>query len=281
MRKITLAATLGILLVLPNLTAAVTLESLSGTADCNVWSADLTIHFRMFAMMARVEYDVVLQNANGVELERFEYSEFIDIPESDTATYSFGEAWSASMDGSYSVTGEFRVFDVFSDGHNMTSDSFTVALDCGDSGPSASCVYPPRYWVAHPDQWPLTSMRVAGRTMNQRELLLAMTLLENRALSLLRRELIAARLNLALGRSADIQPAIAKADLFLTRHFWDRPHGRPSKIKVNALRRALRAYNRQGCSDEVPTDLARYLGVDAEPVEVEVLNLGTVKAMYR
>lgn len=281
MRKITLAATLGILLVLPNLAAAVTLASLSGTADCNAWSADVTIDFRMDAMMARLEYDVVLQNANGIEVERYEFSEFIDIPESSTATYSFGETWSAALDGSYLVSGEFRVFDVFVDGHNMTSDTFAVTLDCGDSGPSTSCVYTPRYWVAHPDQWPLTSMRVADQTLDQPDLLQAMTLFENRPLSFLLGDLIAARLNLALGGSAEIQPVVDKADMLLTQHFAERPRAGHFKREVNALRRALRAYNRQGCSEDVMTEFTRYLGNDFDPVAVQIMNLGTVKAMYR
>jgi hypothetical protein len=289
MRKITLTSALVIMLVLPSLATAVTLESLSGTADCNSWSADLTINFRMFAMMGRVEYAVVLRDTDGAELERFDFAEFIEIPETATATYTYSGVWSTALDGVYTVTGDFVVYDIFGDGYNMSTDSFSVELVCGsvsdDPDPDA-CLHRSPYWAANPGQWPVTSLELGGRTSTQDVLMQLLLTRNGRPLGLMVRELIAAKLNLASGGGEDILPVIAKADALLMK----RPSGRRNNIgrtnqQAVVLRRALFRYNRSGCPDGNRTGMTEALtgGFDETTgkAAVEVENLGTIKAMYR
>ena len=78
MRKITLASALLILLATPQFTSAFTLDALSGSADCNGWNANVDIVVRDGAFMGQLEYAVVLRDADGFEVQRFDYSGMLD-----------------------------------------------------------------------------------------------------------------------------------------------------------------------------------------------------------
>lgn len=289
MRKITLTSALVIMLVLPGLATAVTLDSLSGTADCNSWSADLTISFRMFAMMGRVEYTVILRDADGTEVERFEYGDFIAIPEAQSATFTYGGDWAATPDGTYTVSGEFFVYDVFGDGYNVTSDTFNAELACGsavdDPDPGEICLNRSPFWAANPGQWPVDHLELGGRTVAQDQLLTILNMRNGRPLALMIRELIAAKLNLASGGSDDIMPVIAKADALLMRNPSGRRNIGRTFRQAMVLRQALFRYNRRGCPNGNRTGMTEALtgdfGEPAGKASVEIQTLGTIKAMYR
>ncbi len=292
MRNITLATALGVLLVLPGITAAGTLDSLSGTADCNTWSADLTISFRANAMLARVEYAVVLLDTDGAEVERFDYAEYIDIPATVTADYSFTGAWAGALDGNYTVTGDFSVYDIFGDGMNLSTGSFTTALACGSTGgddePIAGdpCLYGPRFWAGHTDQWPVTSLVVGGKNSGQPELLQMLKLHDNRSQGFFALdELVAAKLNLANGGDTAIQSVVDAADDYLADSPGSRRGAGQSRRQAMQLKAALAKYNRTGCPGDEVADAMLYPEGDftksLDKAATETVNLGTIKAMYR
>ncbi len=297
MRNIKTVSALVILLALPTLASAVTLTNLDGTANCDTWSADLTIDFRANAMMARVEYAVVLQDASGAEVDRFDFSEFVDIPDVPTATLTFTGAWSTVLDGNYTVTGDFIVFDVFGDGYNTSTGSFTTDLACGEASGGddpivpAACLYRSRFWFRNPTSWPVTSLEVGGKTMDQDELMAVLARRGNRFLMFrLMRELISAKLNLANGGSDEIAAIVAEADIYLANRPQNRREARRSHRLAMRLTVALFKYNRGGCTDGGPDGVTMEFGgsfnqydvYDSDDkASVEVMTLGTVKAMYR
>ena len=301
MRNFTLTAALVILLVLPTLGSAATLDTLSGTADCNGWSADMSINFRPGAFFVRVEYSVVLQDAGGAEIDRFDFSEFIEIPGTATASYNFSGAWTGALDGNYTVVGEFVVHDIFDGGENVSSASFTNDLACGASGDggddpiaSGACLNRARYWHGHPEMWPVTKLMVGGHSMDQAELLVALDRdAPNVDLFGLTRQLIAAELNLANGGDSDIRDVVDASNALLMNYGENARNRGQARSEANHLEHALHSYNRGGCPDDetsgetlgldggFDTMLAKSANESADKAAVEVLSLGSIKAMYR
>lgn len=295
MRNVKTALVLVILLALPNLAAAVTLGSLNGTADCNSWSADLTIDFRDNAMMARVEYAVVLLDDTGAEVERFDFSEFVEVPDTPAMTYTHSGAWTAALDGNYTVTADFIVYDLIGDGYNITTGSFTVALACGSAGgdedPVAGpvCLYGSRFWSENPAAWPVSSLDIGGQNMDQTELMNVLAMHNNRfPMFILMRELIAARLNLANGGSDEILNVANRADSFLLDRTATRRGAGRARGEAMRLKAVLAKYNRSGCPDDMAAGVTMEFdgGFDksselVEKAAIEVMTMGTIKAMYR
>ena len=217
MRKITLASVIVVLLAVPQVGSAITLESVAGRADCDGWSADLSIVVRPGAFLGRLEYAVVLQDADGLEVERFDLGEMINLPGTSAFTMTVSGGWNAPLAGDYTVAGEFLVYDIFGDGYNLSTGSFALDPGCGDaSGGDAPavdlCTYTARHWFENPDLWPVTSLEIGSRTMEQAELMNILQLRRNSFLMFsLMRELIAAKLNLANGASEVVVAAIADA----------------------------------------------------------------------
>lgn len=290
MRNIKLTCALIILLAVPSLVVAGTLENVSGVADCNSWSADLTISFRPDAMLARVEYTVVLQDAIGTEVDRFEYANFIDVPTTPTAVFSYGGDWNSALDGNYTVTGDFTVYDIFGDGYNASIGTFTSDLTCGTAGSDPVCVFPARYWARHPDLWPVTSLEISGRMRDQADLLRMLDRSRHQMLGFqLVRELVAAKLNLANGVGADIAPVVAEADDYLSARPKDHRTVRRGHRWVMRLKARLFQFNRRGC-DGPPSDgvfvtpsnaLAESGEATTDKAAVELMSLGSIKAMYQ
>ena len=292
MRNFKPISALVILLALPNLAQAGVLENTAGVADCNSWSADLTISFPSHTVMSRVEYTVIVQDAAGTEVDRFDYADFITIPDTPTAVFNFGGTWHTPLDGSYTVTGDFTVYDIFGEAYNLTYGSFTTDLACGntDNDDEPVCLHSARYWVRHPDLWPVTSLEISGQMHDQTELMhmLGKHRRHNRnfrRIQRLARQLVAAKLNLANGGSDDIQPVVARAEKFIA----NPPSGRRAwahrRAQVMHLKQAMRHYNRRGCEElgatSVAVDASDYYLESADKAAVENMSLGTIKAMYQ
>ncbi len=295
MRNHTLTTALIILLVLPVLAGAATLESVSGTADCNGWSADLAVSFRPGAFFVQLEYSVVVQDANGAEVDRFDDATFLTIPEASTTSYNFTGAWTSELDGNYTVVGEFILHDMFDGGQNVTSAAFLSDLACGASGgddPLAGepCLYRARYWRRHPELWPVTTLEIGGRILDQDQLMVVMNHRVHRfTLFALTRELITAKLNLANGGNSDIQDIVDATEALLMNFAGNSRNRGRARREANRLKRALHAYNKSGCPGDGASGVT--LSLDggsestwddsADKAAIEVMTLGTIKAMYR
>jgi hypothetical protein len=93
-----------------------------------------------------------------------------------------------------------------------------VDMGCGDGG-AAPGVMDHGYWKTHPDEWPVDSLTIGGRTLNKMQLMFLLRLGErgDKTLHMLR-ELVAAKLNVAAGNDAScVQAAIDTADGWLMR----------------------------------------------------------------
>ncbi len=296
MRNPTLISVLVILLVLPVVGSAATLDSLSGTADCNGWSADMSIDFRPGAFFVRLEYFIILRDANGVQLDRFDFSEFVDIPSTSLFTYNFAGSWAVTPTGNCTVTGEFVVHDLFDGGQNVSTDTFVNDLACGgevdDPVVVEPCLYRAHYWHRHPESWPVDSLEIGGRTLDQDQLLTVMNPRGNQFFVFaLTRQLIAARLNLLNGGNRNFQNILDiadAADALLMNFDNNRRNAGQARAEAHRLMRALVRYNKGGCpggATGVTLSLddgnnSTFDGM-ADKAAVELRSLGAIKAMYR
>jgi len=228
MRKYLMIIVLAFALAMPGPASAVYLDSVTGTADCNAWSADVEVTFRSGAMMVRLDYVVALFDESGMELERFEYSESVDIPTQTTVVYSFGDVWTADLpEGAYTMTGDFVLFDIFPDGTNRFEDGFTAPFTCGgddggddgggdgDNDPIVTdfCPRGHGYWKNHPADWPVMNLDLGANNLDQAGLLDILNATpRGDATVILARALIAAKLNMAAGAGDDIADVIDAAD---------------------------------------------------------------------
>ncbi len=293
MRNITLASMLVILLASPSLTVAGNLENVSGTANCTSWSADLLISFRAGTFMSGLEYSVVLTDANGAEVDRFVYSEFIEIPTTETAVFTFGGAWTSILDGDYTVTGDFTVYDFFGDGQNLSSGTFTTDVACGSAGGDGDrtagdpCIYTYRYWADHPDLWPVESLEIAGQLKDKSELMAMLQVYSNHILAItVSRELIATQLNLANGSDPYIQPAVDEAGALLAGLPAGSRNAGESRSQAMQVRAKLAKYNRTGCPEDESSGVTMTLGGEyfetlQDKAAIETMTMGTLKAIYR
>lgn len=102
---------------------------------------------------------------------------------------------------------------------NCTNDSTSDQSSLSDQhGSDGDCTLTQGYWKNHPDAWPVSSLTLGTRTYTKTELLAILkTAVHGNALVSLAHQLIAAKLNLAAGASADSQTsaAIAAADALI------------------------------------------------------------------
>lgn len=292
MRNFKLISALVILLALPGLAMAGTLENVTGVADCNSWSADLTISFQAHTMMSRVEYTVVVQDATGAEVDRFDFADFIDMADTPTAIYDFGGDWHVLLDGNYTVTADFTVYDIFGDAYNLSYGSFTADLACGDTRGSTEpvCQHTARYWRRHADLWPVTSLEIGGQTYDQTALMQMLGRTRHHHPHFRRhrgliRQLVAAQLNLAAGSPADIQSVVDEANDLLANPPTGRRAWGHQRRQTQQLRRALRQYNRSGCEGADDKGISMELGdtfdKSADKAAEETMSFGSLKAMYQ
>lgn len=274
-------------------------QDFTGSADCNGWSVDATVHYWEGARMVRLEYDVVLSDADGVEVERSSYAEWIPFTAGETAVMSLGGSWSATPDAGWRVQGDFALLDVMPDAENRSEESFVTALDCAvPVDPDAPlCTRTANWYLKHPDQWPVDEVSVAGETL---DVATACRLLARRSRGLLpvilARQVVAAKLNLAANPQAgeDVVAAVEKADAWLEenspfqrfrRRYLKSRRWRAQLFLVRDLFRPLMVFNAQGCKDDGTTPLAVVDDLDKmleeKTVPSEETSFGALKAMYR
>ena len=303
MRKHIPIIALVFLLVLPSLASAVYIDSVTGTADCNGWNADVAITFRSGAMLVRLEYIVALTDAAGTEMERFEYAAEVPIPDQSTAIYPFGEVWTSTLpDGAYTMTCDVVVLDIFPDGRNRFEDGFTAVFECGgDTGGGEGdgnddpivtdfCPRGSGYWKNHAADWPVMNLDLGAQNLDQSALLnILNSPPRGDATVILAQALITAKLNQAGGAGDDITGVIADADAYLVDHpVFSNPRKADRKPAL-AFMNDLGDYNSGDCSDDTDTtgdtfapDAGKYetLGFD-KAASVEVMSMGSLKALYR
>jgi hypothetical protein len=305
MRKYLMIIVLAIALAMPGLASAVYLDSVTGTADCNGWSADVEVTFRSGAMIVRLDYVVALLDESGMELERFEYSESVDIPTQTTVVYSFGDVWTADLpEGAYTMTGNFVLFDIFPDGRNRFEDGFTAPFTCGgddgggdgDNDPIVTdfCPRGHGYWKNHPADWPVMDLDLGANNLDQAALLdILNTSPHGDATIILARALIAAKLNMAAGAGNGIADVIDAADAYLTEHPVGSNPGKADRKIALAFMEELEEYNAGDCSDDedsgeetvgprVDPEISKFseFGND-KAAAIEVMSMGSLKALYR
>jgi hypothetical protein len=300
MRKHTTITALIFLLILPTMASAVYLDSVTGTADCNGWNAEVEITFRPGARLVRLEYAVVLMDDAGAELERFDYVAEVDIPSETVMVYPFGEAWSTALaTGSYTMTCNVVLFDVYPGGENRFEDGFTTEFTCGgdtdgndEPVETSFCPQGSGFWKNHPAEWPVTSLMVGAENMDQNSM---MSLLSpsprGDATVILAKALVTAKLNLAAGAGAgdDIADVIAAADEFLTSHPVGSDPGKADRKTALSFMEELGNYSSGECGDDDDTagdtsasETGKYGAMDYDKAAaVESMSLGSLKALYR
>ena len=303
MRKHIPIIALVFLLILPGLASAVYLDSVTGTADCNGWNADVGITFRSGARLVRLEYVVALTDAAGTEMERFEYAAEVDIPAQITMVYSFGEVWTSTLpDGAYTMTCDVVLFDIFPDGQNRFEDGFTAGFECGgdtgggegdgDGDPVVTdfCPRGSGYWKNHPADWPVMDLDLGNENMNQAALLnILNSPPRGDATAILAQALITAKLNRAGGAGEDTAGVIAGADAYLVDHPVFSNPSKADRHAALAYMDDLGEYNSGDCdndADAAGDSLSPIAGSNEtmgfdKAASVEVMSMGSLKALYR
>jgi len=311
MRNKQLLMALVVVLVLPALSGAATLDQLTATADCNAWSSEATIVFRPGATMVLLVFGMQLADSSGVELERYEFEEWLTIPATETAVYPFGAAWAAPLQSSAVMTVNAEVYDARGDSFGLTGDQLFVPLTCvatgtgsGDETPADVCRHASRWWRRHASERPVASLTLGGVTYDagqiERMLRSSHCGLVGKRLA---HQLAVAKLNLANGVTNDIAAEVAAADAWLAAHPLDirgRRHEprREARREALDLIKALCRWNHGGCPEssdltdksglaidfdatgmEFTGDLADY--DSTEKAAEETTSLGSLKAMFR
>jgi hypothetical protein len=316
MRNKQLLLALVVVLLLPALSGAATLDTLTATADCNAWGSEATIVFRPGATMVLLVFSMQLADTSGVEIERFDYEQWLTIPTTETAVYPFGATWTAPLDRPAVMTVNADVYDARGDSFGVTGDALAVSLACvaagtgsGGDAPIDVCRHASRWWRQHASEWPVSSLTLGGVTYDAAQLEQMMRAPHRGQVDRrLAHQLAVAKLNLANGVADDIGAAVAAADAWLAAH-PQAVRGRRHEPRQDARREALGLirelclWNRGGCPDgsdvtgddeastdksglafdggavEFTGDLADYDSV--EKAAVETTTLGSLKAMFR
>lgn len=304
MRTTALLLTLLLAVAMPASAQITEFRAFDGSADCNGWSVEATVHYWEGAMMVRLEYAVVLSDADGTEVERSEYAEWISFAAGQTVEMPLSGSWTAEPGADWQVRGDFILIDIVPDLENRDEVFFEATLDCG-TGPgdgvdpeAPRCSYPPGWYRNHPEEWPVYELELAGELCDENTI---MQLLKRRNRGLipviLARQVIAAKFNLMNNPRDDVAAAVEAADAWLKEHS---PFQRFSRkyLRSRAIRRDRRVvgsligpivmYNHSGCVDAPahPAAMADALAdVDKlfadDPVAEEDVSFGAVKAMYR
>lgn len=304
MRTTALFLTLLTIAAVPASAQITSFTAFEGRADCNGWSVDATAQYRDEARMIRLEYVVVLSDAGGVEVERFEYSDWVDFTAGQSATMSLEGSWTNPANSGWTVRGDFTLVDIVPDLEDRYDAFFETTLNCTtDTGGGVDpdlpvCAYSARWYRHHEDQWPTDQLEIGGETYGANKIMKLLRLrARNLVAAVLARQVVAAKFNLLLNPDADMDEAIAAADEWLTGY---PPMKNPAKglRSFRAMRRQLpvvRAliipllrFNFSGCADEpadksaaniVLDDLEK--AFDEVPAPEEDVSFGALKAMYR
>jgi hypothetical protein len=176
-----------------------------------------------------------------------------------------GEDYLASDEPFVMAPGEIEAVvpvTVLGDGRDEDHEYFDVNLTLDpDPGPAVTlfgagvgviynddfCAQAPSFWQANPDEWPVDSLVLGGIEYNSATLLWLLSYDGSDISHELARELVAARLNLAIGSDPSIYETVDAADDFLTRF---PPGSQPSgqeKKEGRTLTDTLIPYNDSGC----------------------------------
>lgn len=264
MRNKHLLLALATLLLGPAVAGAAMLDQLTATADCNGWNAEATITFRPGANAVVLVFSMQLADSAGVELERYDWEDWLEIPSVETMAYPFRGSWQAPLDQPAVMRVVVEVYDTRGDSYGLTTDEVMVQLACpagdddpGDGTPVEACRHASRWWLRHRAEWPVNELALGSVTYGQRQL---ERLLRQPHRGLVGRrlahQLAVSKLNVANGAAgaSDIGPVVAAADAWLATHPLD-GNGRHREPRHNDRRQALRMikdlhrWNHGGCPD--------------------------------
>ena len=308
MRTIILCTVLTALLILPGAALAVQFVSVDGVADCNGWSSDVEIWFREGATRVELSYVVVLADADGNELQRFEALQELPVTVGPPVPFSFAGTFDATPPAGSIVSAEYHLYDWFTDGYNDMTAGFAAAPDCappaGGDEPEPLCTHTARWWQLHRGEWPAAELAVGNEVWDARTLhrVLARPAWGNVRM-LLARQLVAAKFNALVNPGADVAADITAADAWLAAHdplsgssVRGRDRWRQLRQEASAVRDLvgpLFAFNTHGCSAEAAAAEADQVS-DLELVEKalagekalpdepdQVTSFGALKSMYR
>lgn len=261
--------------------SATHLEDLVAAADCEGWSAEFDVTFVNVDVTALIEYYVVLADADGNEVVRFEHSEVL-YPQNDTnyGHYAYGEMWGAELCGDYTVAFDFDLTPI---NHGpLARTSGTAAFTCECDEPGGDCFLTPGYWKNHKKNWPESTLMLGGVEMPQSELLaiLKSSVRGGDMTVALAHHLIAAKLNVLNGADDSIESVIDDADAYLAMHpVFSNPGPEDDRDYAESLKDMLADYNEQGCDEE--EDDGDDEADEKSATTVENTSWDGLKALYR
>jgi hypothetical protein len=277
-RTLILGTILTALILLPGLASATHITEVTGNADCEDWNASATVHWRSTVFAGDLDYSVVLFDAGGAEVTRFEWAGAITRDENVDTTYLYGDMWNMDLCGDYTVVGTIHVSAPYPNNPNEESTmEFTTSFTCICDEPGG-CFLTPGYWKNHTENWAQDTLMLGGVELSQDELLAILNApVRGDATVILAYHLIAAKLNVLNGADDSIQSVIDDADAYLAMHpVFSKPGRNDGRQDALDMKTTLCNYNEQGCEDD---DEEEEEG--GEKAAVENLSWDSLKAQYR
>ena len=278
MKRFLLAAfALAALWFVPTLASATHIFDFVPTADCEGWAVDFKVEYLQNTSTADLAYSVVLGDANGAEVVRFEDTMAIGADGHWTGYYNLSDIWGVDLCGDYTAVFLFELTP--HDGSKVDTHTGEVSFNCDCEDEEYGCTYTPGYWKNHEEMWPLSSVLVGANELTQTEAMAVLwTPVRGDATIILAYHLIAATLNVANGADPSIQSAIDAANSLLAQYELGSRPGRNIKQELLAVKDDLMVYNELPCNgDDSPCDPAeKSLEAMEEQVEWD-----SFKAMFR
>ncbi len=252
----------------------------SGNANCDGWDASMAMSWLWAPdrdVCADVTTVVQLVGPDGT----FTHTSTETLCQStmgDVKTYgkSWGGDYGLTLNGTYTATITLTLYPDYG-GTEDVDIIGPFTFTCGST--FDACHYTPGYWKNHPENWPLLSLELGGRTYSQLELLRIMnTPVRGDATIILAYHTIAAKLNVASGASpTSIASALVAADgVFATYGIGNGITG-AARTSALATKDILAAYNEMECSGVLGTTTAdKTIDSGEEPA-----TWGGLKGMYR
>lgn len=262
--------------ILSGTTALAQALNLVGNADCEGWGAMATLTFPEGVFFADLDYSVVLSDASGGEVTRFDWAGEVSRFEYPEIVKMYDGPWGLTLAGAYAAD---LVFHFLGD-----ESTLQFEFSCGEVEEEPvvePCHYTFRYWRKHPEAWPVRELEIAGRMYSQDRLLRLMhRRLRCHPSQSLVRHLVAAKLNVANGTDPSIQDTIEAADLFLSENAGRAHRRRWRSSEARQLRRELVTYNNLPCDRAGLQMGGAQLEVDKTFAE-DAVTFSGLKAMYR
>jgi hypothetical protein len=238
-------------LALPGMAFATTIQSVTGTADCDGFGVESYIHWGS-APQATISYTATLTDEGGAVVTTVNATEVL--PTSGSNTYQtvwYMGVWGLELCGTYTASVDVMLEAPLGNTGNFERSygSFTATFVC--DCPTDACNYTPGFWKNHPEDWAAMELTVGGVTYTQAELLEIMaTPVRGDATIILAYHLIAAKLNVLQGSDTVINPTIAEADDLLAMHpIGSRPSGAAREAILDA-KNTLAGYNEAECTGD-------------------------------